>query len=278
MIATWLPISTRWRQRFQKLPATQLSRGQRKFPLTDPIVCSLRLLDSLTYPHVVPRPSTHVSFPTSSSFPGRSYSPSNNTLGNNLTTSSRHKSTSSNKAMLHMLAITASVTSLRWRPPSNDIVGGDDRHSSMMAIASVKGASAGGEGVLSLWSFHRPFMPLSVVHGHKEGAVTDFEWLQTPVNEPKTKTNATDSSKQRSRRPAVDSTSERNTNVSRVPGSSHESDVVLFDNSEGDDVVRPVEIWQHVLSVGRDGRCLIQSFVRGKFLSSGLEAIQANFF
>jgi hypothetical protein len=25
-------------------------------------------------------------------------------------------------------------------------------------------------------------------------------------------------------------------------------------------------IWQHVLSVGRDGRCLVQSFVRGMYI------------
>jgi hypothetical protein len=35
------------------------------------------------------------------------------------------------------------------------------------------------QGLLALWSYH-PFMPLSVVEGHKDGTVTDFGWLDTP--------------------------------------------------------------------------------------------------
>jgi hypothetical protein len=49
-----------------------------------------------------------------------------------------------------------------------------------VSTAPIKGASAGGSGMISLWSYHRPFMPLSIVEGHKEGAVADFEWLDTP--------------------------------------------------------------------------------------------------
>lgn len=85
--------------------------------------------------------------------------------------------------MLYVLSISAAVTRIRWRPPAYDTSGDgrdseEDRHGSMMAVATapVKGAVAGGSGMLALWSYHRPFMPLSVVEGHREGAVTDFCW------------------------------------------------------------------------------------------------------
>jgi hypothetical protein len=51
----------------------------------------------------------------------------------------------------------------------------------MLAVstAPIKGASAGGSGAAGLWSYHRPFAPLSVVEGHKDGAVTDFTgWIR----------------------------------------------------------------------------------------------------
>ena len=109
---------------------------------------------------------------------------------------SRHKSIQ--KEQLHVLSISASVTRLRWRPPAHEMsppkhntenVGSVvvvdekqqyiiDRHEAMLAVstAPVKGASAGGCGMIALWSYHRPFMPLSVLEGHNEGAVTDFLW------------------------------------------------------------------------------------------------------
>jgi WD repeat-containing protein 24 len=110
------------------------------------------------------------------------------------------------------------------------------------------------------------------VEGHSEGAVTDFEWLDTPQQlqptiSAKDSRVQMDSSSSRHRRgrastPAI---SDIGTG-SRIPGASHEVDSILYDNSErgvGDDAKKLVCIWQHVLSVGRDGRCLIQSFARG---------------
>lgn len=132
----------------------------------------------------------------------------------------------------------------------------------MMAVATapIKGASAGGSGLLSLWSHNRPFMPLSVVEGHKEGAVTDFDWLDTPQQQAHFDTPGCRSRKGRTTLESAEGP------TSRLAGSAaHEVDSILYDNSErGDDIDKPVCIWQHVLSVGRDGRCLIQSFARGK--------------
>jgi hypothetical protein len=117
---------------------------------------------------------------------------------------------------LHVLAISEAVARLRWRPPAGEINSQrEDRHRSMLAVAtgSLKGSIAGGSGVLALWSYHRPFMPLSVLEGHQGGAVTDFVWVDSPP-------------------PA------------QAP--------------------LRAGIWQHAISVGRDGQCLLQSFARGK--------------
>jgi WD repeat-containing protein 24 len=161
---------------------------------------------------------------------------------------SRHRNMSKN--MLHVLSISASVTRIRWRPVANETTAdGDDRHDAMIAVATaqIKGASAGGAGLLSLWSHHRPYMPLSVVEGHQEGAVVDFDWLDTP--------------KSRDARLVVTDAAL----TSRIPGvSSHEVDSILYDSSGIErNENAPCRFWQHVISVGRDGNCIVQSLVRG---------------
>jgi hypothetical protein len=188
--------------------------------------------------------------------------------------SSRHKGTP--KALLHTLSISAAVTVLRWRPPAGDlfVLEDEDRHNSMLSVATAPINVSGGSGQVSLWSYNRPFMPLSVVEGHKEGAVTDFDWLDTPQPEQaQAPTGRSSASKQsaavdsrRFRRGEISDGSESThfRTASRVSGgSSHGADSILFDNGESEDVNKPVGIWQHVLSVGRDGCCLLQSFARG---------------
>jgi WD repeat-containing protein 24 len=179
--------------------------------------------------------------------------------------------------MIHNLSIAAPVNRLRWRPPCHD--GLLDRHDSMLVVAtaSIRGGAHGGPGVLALWSYHRPFMALSVVDGHREGGITDFDWLddttttttttladQLPPSQPHMMTQQQQRSHYHREYPDV-----------RVPGlSSHENDSIVYDNtgSDRDDERDNVEtasssggIWQLVISLGRDGRCLVQSFVRGTF-------------
>lgn len=119
----------------------------------------------------------------------------------------------------HTLSIGAAVTRLLWRPPLHDSTKANDMQKSLLAVATapVQGASSGGAGHLGLWSWHRPFMPLSVVMGHSEGAVTDFCWLQE-------------------KQPM--------------------SQILL-----GRGICTANKI--HVLTVGRDGRCLIQDMGLG---------------
>lgn len=188
--------------------------------------------------------------------------------------SGRYKS-SSNMTQ-HVITIASSVTKIRWRPPAFDYVfdGADevDRHDSMFAVATARLTSAGGSGVISLWSTHRPFMPLSVVEGHEDGAVADFVWMQTP---PPSKDGMSD----RSKGDLQQQTHKVDQRSPRMPGGTQKSDdtvfirsggrgdveSILFDNNtkenEGMDINGA--IWQHVLSVGRDGKCNLQSFVRG---------------
>lgn len=134
---------------------------------------------------------------------------------------------------LYELSVAAQVEKIRWRPTLcyhehhyfdiNDETA--EHHGSMLAVATspASGATAGGHGTVSLWSYHRPFMPLSIVEGHTEGAVTDFLWLDTPEIE--------DTQTYFGRR--IDESNLKGT-------------------------------WQHVLSIGRDGRCLVQSFAKGE--------------
>jgi hypothetical protein len=97
--------------------------------------------------------------------------------------SARYKSASN---MQHVITIASSVTKVRWRPPAHSRQGDQgevketDRHDSMFAVATARLTSAGGSGVISLWSTNRPYMPLSVVEGHVEGGVAGFVWIKTP--------------------------------------------------------------------------------------------------
>jgi hypothetical protein len=223
--------------------------------LTHTYPSSVHLSFFLPLPHVHSHSFTHGSVPM--------YISQSRTISSQSTlNSSRHGNAKAGpKSMLHVLSISASVTRLRWRPTAGDSFGLDDedRHGAMLAVATapIKGASAGGSGMLALWSYHRPFMPLSVVEGHKDGAVTDFDWLDTP--QPVQLTHGTSSGRASPPKQSSSGDSRR----FRRSGSSHEVDVILHDNSEYDDVDKPVGVWQHAISVGRDGRCLIQSFARG---------------
>lgn len=148
---------------------------------------------------------------------------------------------------LHTLSIAASVTRVKWRPMSSTVVKipeATDLHEPMLAVAtsSIKGASAGGAGQVSLWSWSRPFMPVCILEGHTEGAVPDFEWIDTPTPDAESPGN-----------------NKRANNVrAHQQGDSSQYDPSEQESDQG------LNFWQHILSVGRDGRCLVQSFVRGK--------------
>jgi hypothetical protein len=131
-----------------------------------------------------------------------------------------------------------------------------DLHEPMLAVAtsSIKGASAGGAGQVSLWSWSRPFMPVCVLEGHTEGAVPDFDWIDTPASE----------SIQKDLFSGKLSTAGGGTAGTKKGSSNWKTpDLAQFDPREQDGD-HGLNFWQHILSVGRDGRCLIQSFVRGK--------------
>lgn len=192
---------------------------------------------------------------------------------------SRHKVNS--PLSLHVLSISAAVTSIKWRPPASTVKddGEVDRHESMLAVASARQASAGGSGVLGLWSCDRPFMPLSVVEGHEEGAIGDFVWLETPYSDMKPKLQPRINSPELMNKSRPASSSRYTPNAAAdgtvvLRGSLRgESESILFDNKEkADEILAAPRIWQHILSVGRDGRCLVQSLVRGKDLMWGLRA------
>jgi hypothetical protein len=239
---------------------------------------------------------------------GSSNGPGYNTTrsGSVLSGGGRFKSSTSAFSQ-HVLSISASVTHVRWRPPSNDFLPPSsndqsssdntdddemiDRHDAMLAVATARLTSAGGSGILSMWSFNRPYMALSVVEGHEEGAVADFAWLQAPLLVPKTKNKAMNQTQQQNIIATKKMSSDPTLSTSLKPdlaksrllkgaGSSVDEVVLIrpsvrggernntsFDAKESDnddEDFSPVSfVWQHVLSIGRDGRCILQSFAKG---------------
>eukprot|EP00934_Nitzschia_sp_Nitz4_P001856 Nitzschia sp. Nitz4//scaffold43_size134323//5968//9728//NITZ4_003276-RA/size134323-augustus-gene-0.212-mRNA-1//1//CDS//3329551879//1856//frame0 len=198
-----------------------------------------------------------------------------------LASSAFGRSKHSPSRMKHVITIGLSVTTVRWRPPAlklpnpadPDVV--PDPHESMLAVATARITNAGGSGVISLWSTNRPFMPLSVVEGHEEGAVAEFLWVETPqyqlwrkqTSGGHMKRNVSDGGtvpKSDPRRHRKTVATADDTIVVRS-GSRGDTESILFDNKK--EQATPDDptgaIWQHVLSVGRDGRCILQSLVRG---------------
>ena len=164
----------------------------------------------------------------------------------------------SSRISKHVLSISASVTQVRWRPVANALLSVVDemeedeelvdRHEYHLAVATKQSSSAGGSGVISLWSISRPFMALSVMEGHREGAVSDFVWLQSPILIPEMKSMISSNSLT-----AYDSSYMRSYAMGNIRDGVSNQDTVLSGSY----------VWQHCLSVGGDGKCLIQSFARG---------------
>ncbi|GKY92256.1 hypothetical protein MPSEU_000196700 [Mayamaea pseudoterrestris] len=233
--------------------------------------------------------STTVPWHLRSSSPGSTYNAMHSL---NHHSSSRHSVKGpATKALLQALTVSASVTRIKWRPPAlsvqqqhkdtSEFDAALDHHVGMLAVATapIKGASAGGSGMLALWTCDRPYVPLRIVQGHDEGAVNGFEWLETPQQHDSTKNDKKHVAFGLSTSPnrvqpvtAVVGRSRRATEAiggGRFYGTSSSNDTdILFDNGDNLDDAKTSRIWQHVISVGRDGRCLIQSFVRGDDLVS----------
>jgi len=175
----------------------------------------------------------------------------------------RHGKNSPSK-LVHELSVSAQVEKLKWRPPKRPIVSADrsryllstiinpDHHEAMLAVATtVTGATSGGCGKVYLWSCQRPFMPLSIVDGHEEKSVADFIWLDTPqvkeIGSP--------------RRIVSLKTGSSSLSLSRRKKYLYQQSSSVVSNEGG---VSLTGTWQHVLTVGRDGKCLVQSFCRGE--------------
>lgn len=155
------------------------------------------------------------------------------------------------KQPLHVLNIAAPVTRIRWRPPE-----GASSDNIAVATSSIYGASnAGGNGAVGLWSVFRPFMPISVCEGHVEGAVTDFAFVR--------KQQVDGSSRPRS----IDGLGDAAYSVdcgkmsySRVgdPSGAEEEKEPSDAAPEGN------ALQTCIISVGRDGQCLLQNFALGE--------------
>ena len=139
-----------------------------------------------------------------------------------------------------------------------------DRHDTMLAVATARQTSVGGSGTLSLWSFHRPFMSLSLVEGHEKGAISDFVWVKTPQVIPKSSYGIFEFKRDHQHNQKSNSTRLRkNAGVSSMDDSTCEA---LERNylKEDEESLHVSYIWQNVLSVGRDSQCIMQSFARGE--------------
>uniref|UniRef100_A0A7S1BZV0 Uncharacterized protein n=2 Tax=Corethron hystrix TaxID=216773 RepID=A0A7S1BZV0_9STRA len=175
-----------------------------------------------------------------------------------------------------------------------------NQHDAMLAVGTAPtGGASTGSGSIGLWSCHRPFLPLSVVEGH-EGAVTAFEWsdlaAQPLPSSSKPKTEAVVVSKKEKMTAdrqflgfmKYHPTTQSSSSFSDLPAPSpvvrslfpkgeqhNDNDSILSRNATERRVkttttatadhssVAKRSSWRCVVSVGRDGNCLLQDFANG---------------
>lgn len=185
--------------------------------------------------------------------------------GNGLSSTRHNKK----KQPLHVLNIAAPVTRIQWRPVEDTNDTQSNQHGSMIAVAtsSIYGANAGGNGAVGLWSFHRPFMPISVCEGHKDGAVVDFAWADRPMNTLKAQRN--DSFPYPIETVGQKGGTSIPTNM-RYPKDrfgDKSIDSKLFQKQDKEAKIsgnhESAREWNTILTVGRDGQCLLQDFSHG---------------
>lgn len=111
-------------------------------------------------------------------------------------------------------------------------------------------------GVISLWVCSAPFVPVSIVEGHEEGAVTDFVFV---TDNPEDRSSTILKLDRRSTEPVGVSPMRQFESPSQQRGSRRHSD--MLDTSDTQKEPTPKAM---ILSVGRDGQCLLQDFSRGK--------------
>lgn len=102
-------------------------------------------------------------------------------------------------------------------------------------------------GTVALWTCNRPFLPISIVEGHVEGAVTDFIFINDASEDANVAFN-------------------RRSSVPSFPSSKTTPSTRMLSNAY-DAVVSTQKERGHrsmILSVGRDGRCLLQDFSLGE--------------
>ena len=163
---------------------------------------------------------------------------------------------------IHELSISAQVEKVQWRPPQNNIGATErsrillasptptDHHEAMLAVCTNAFGPRGGSGKVYLWSTIQPFIPLCIVDGHKEKSVADFIWLDTPdIEEDQTSPPRSMGSKSR-QSPSIHLSSKRNRTHKSLDEDGYSQ--------------RLSGTWQHILTVGKDGRCLVQSLCRGE--------------
>lgn len=182
---------------------------------------------------------------------------------------------------VHTLFVSSPITSISWQSKGASSVLGD----SIIAVSTspIQGANAGGNGecitdkqthvkcmrftfsfallgVVGLWTCSRPYVPISIVEGHQEGAVTAFAFVPDTAtsDEPLMEFN---------RRLTEPTTS---TGIS--PLMHFESPSQWYSRrrlSEFHDAAASAEkdrpCRSMILSVGRDGQCLLQDFSLGEF-------------
>ncbi|KAL7519039.1 hypothetical protein ACHAWX_004612 [Stephanocyclus meneghinianus] len=169
---------------------------------------------------------------------------------------------------VHTLFISSPITSIRWRPmgASSSGLGG-----SIIAVATspISGANAGGNGAVGLWTCNRPFVPLSIVEGHEEGAVTSFVFVSnTSLNASTISTHNRSYTEPNSFSPVSKTSptmgvgSPLQHHNKRIP--YEKADRATSAENERMQISHESTLQSTILSVGRDGQCLWQDFSLGE--------------
>jgi len=159
---------------------------------------------------------------------------------------------------IHVLHTASTVGRIAWRP-SVSTTSGRHRHTQLAAISTAE------RGDISVWDIGMPNMPACLLRGHSDGCM-GLAWLDTPLpvgprslipeNRRRTGSNAT----------SIGGTRRRNSQDSQQE-----------DGPTGNASLSG--LYQHILSVGKDGKLLVQdvrnAHFPGQHMSKHVVAVSA---
>ena len=164
---------------------------------------------------------------------------------------------------LYVLHTPTAVGRIAWRPSSRN----DNRYERQQLQLAT---SSPDRGEISVWDVNMPNIPICILKGHSSEACTGISWIDTPSSS----SSSSSSSSQSSSIPSSSSIGYNpkmiNTKNTTISKNVHSPINSISSHSASSTISRGcsddwLDVHQHILSSGKDGRLMVQDLRNGMF-------------